>query len=242
MSAPTSRLLVFGATGYTGQSVVTLARQRKLETHAHLRPDSPSAERLLPHFEALDVKTHRVQWTPRSIAELIRSVEPTHVFSLLGTTKKKAAAHDNADYAAVDVGMTLMVVDAVAAMPKPARLVYLSSYGVNAKARGAYLKARWAVESRIRDQSRGPLKNWVIAQPSLITGPDRKEARPGERIAATVVDNLLGVLGHLGGASLRERYASMTGRELAAGLLHHGLDHHADMRTVDAAELRDPNA
>ena len=232
--ADAPRLLVFGSTGYTGQGLVTVARTRRLETHAHIRPGSPSAQRLLPRFRAMDVHVHEVSWTPSTVAELVRSVEPTQVFCLLGTTRKKAAASPNADYAAVDVGMTLMVVDAVEGMQQPARLVYLSSMGVHERARGAYLQARWRVESEIRKR----LKNWVIAQPSFISGDDREESRPAERVATRLGDAVLGGLGRLGLGEVRDRYGSLTGREVAAGLLHHAVEFGPDTRTVDASDLR----
>ena len=228
------RLLVFGSTGYTGRALVTVGRTKGLELHAHVRPQSPSAERLLPRYRAMDVLIHEVSWTPPTIAELVRSVAPTHVFCLLGTTRKKAAAHPNSSYADVDVGMTLMVVDAVEAMSAPARLVYLSSTGVHENARGAYLQARWKVEREIRSR----LEDWVIAQPSFISGDDREEPRPSERIATRLGDAVLGGLGRLGLGELRDRYGSLTGRELAAGLLHHALEFGPDTRTVDAADLR----
>lgn len=229
------RLLVFGASGYTGQSVVTLGRASGHEVHAHLRPGSPSAENLRPPWAAMDVHIHEVAWTAPTITELVRATAPTHVFCLLGTTRKKAAAAGSgAGYAEVDVGMTMMVVDAVAASKPAARLVYLSSMGVHAKARGAYLQARWQVEEQIRTR----LRNWVIAQPSFITGDDRGESRPGERIAAKVADPILSAMGMLGLREVRDRYASVTGRQLAAGLLHHALDATNDTRTVDAADLR----
>ena len=234
MSGSDARLLVFGSTGYTGQGVVTLACRRKLEVHAHIRPGSPSASTLRPQYEAMGVQLQEVAWTPATIAELVREVAPTHVFCLLGTTRKKAASEEGADYAAVDVGMTLMALDAVEASERPARFVYLSSAGVHEGARGAYLKARWQVEREIRTR----LRNWVIAQPSFISGEDRAESRPGERIGARVGDAILKSLGAVGWSGLRDRYASMTGRELGAGLLHHALDFGPDRRTVDAADLR----
>jgi nucleoside-diphosphate-sugar epimerase len=232
--ADAPRLLVFGSTGYTGQGLVTVARKRGLETHAHVRPNSPSAERLLPRYRAMDVQIHEVAWTPATIAELVRSVEPTHVFCLLGTTRKKAAANPNSDYAAVDVGMTLMVVDAVEAMERPARLVYLSATGVREGVRGAYAKARWQVERELRSR----MRDWVIARPSFISGDDREESRPAERIATRLGDAMLNGLGRVGLGEIRDRFGSLTGRELGAGLLYHALEFGPDTRTVDAADLR----
>jgi len=44
---------------------------------------------------------------------------------------------------------------------------------------------------------------YLIARPFFITGPDRRESRPGERIAAKVTDKVLGLAGHLGATALR---------------------------------------
>lgn len=235
MDPNAKRLLVFGASGYTGQALVAHARREGNETHAHFRPNSPRAQRLLPQFEALQASCHSVAWTAPTIAELIHSVAPTHVFCLLGTTKKKAAASgEDASYASVDVGMTLMVLEAVATSSEPARFIYLSAAGVNAKARGAYLKARWEVEHVIRQR----LSNWVIARPSFITGPDRAESRPGERVGALVSDGLLGFAGAMGFRGLQEQWGSLRGTELASGLVHHAMASERDSRTVDSADLR----
>jgi nucleoside-diphosphate-sugar epimerase len=229
------RLLVFGATGYTGQALITKARARGLDTHAHLRPESPSAQRLLPRFDALGASCHIVEWSPSSIAELVRELAPSHVFCLLGTTRKKAAeGGEGATYAAVDVGMTLMALEGVAAMTPAARFVYLSAAGTGPKARGAYMRARWEVEQQVRAR----LDNWVIARPSFISGPDRAESRPGERFGAAIGNAALGLAGALGMGALRDRWASLSGAELASGLLHHALAATSDQRTVDASDLR----
>ena len=231
------RLLIFGATGYTGRALVALARTQGHETHAHLRPNSPNAARQVPSFKAIGATCHTVAWSPPTIAELVRAVAPTHVFCLLGTTKKKTAAHgEAASYASVDVGMTLMAVQAVADSSTPARLIYLSSAGVGPRARGDYLKARWQVESTIHEQ----LSSWVIARPSFISGPDRQESRPGERIGAVLSDGLLSVAGRLGLGAMRDQWSSLSASQLAAGLLHHAMASGDDTRTVDAAQLRQP--
>ena len=130
--------------------------------------------------------------------------------------------------------MTLMVLEAVASHTQPARFIYLSAAGVGPKARGAYLKARWEVERVIRQR----LSNWVIARPSFITGPDRAESRPGERLGALVSDGLLGFAGAIGFRGLQEQWGSLRGTQLASGLIHHAMASERDSRTVDSADLR----
>jgi hypothetical protein len=79
---------------------------------------------------------------------------------------------------------------------------------------------------------------YVIARPSFITGPDRRESRPGERIAAKVTDRVLALAGHLGAASLRDRYVSMSARTLARALVAFAFDEAESELVVETEELR----
>ena len=78
---------------------------------------------------------------------------------------------------------------------------------------------------------------YTIARPSFITGPGRDETRPLERVGAAagnVAGFLLRVVGaNRLGASLR----SMTGRELAEGLVRHAFDPSSENAVVSTAEL-----
>ena len=236
------RLMVFGATGYTGRHVVQQAAAAGLPTVAHIRPDSPSGERWAAQFEAAGAVVDRSPWEPAAIADSLRRHAIDVAFALLGTTSKKAsdaaARGGDASYDAVDVGMSLMVLEGLEALaaqrPKPPRMVYLSALGVSETARGAYLRARWEVESRLHRSS----IEWVIARPSFITGPDRGESRPMERIGAAVSDALLNASRWLGATKVHDRFASLSGHDLAAGLLEHGLDRGAVRRTIEADALR----
>ncbi|MCA9622750.1 MAG: hypothetical protein KC731_27210 [Myxococcales bacterium] len=130
----------------------------------------------------------------------------------------------------------MKLLEASAALePKP-RFVYLSSAGVPAREprRGSYLWARFAVEQALRE---GDVP-YTIARPSIITGPDRDDARPGERAAAVVVDGTLGLLEVLGGKRLAARYRSTTNEVLAGALLRLALDPAASGTTVESEGLR----
>ena len=119
-------------------------------------------------------------------------------------------------YEAVDYGLTAMLIDAAALLTPPPRFVYLSAAGVTPHARNAYLAARARVEAKLAASS----LTHVIARPGLITGDDRDEARTGERVGAVVMQGL-SALGRVAGfgRALHRRYATMTGAQLAAGLL-----------------------
>ncbi len=172
-----------------------------------------------------------------ALAEALQTCAPDVVFSLLGTTQARAreAARtgQKADYEAVDVGLSLMLLEAAATLPKRPRFVYLSSIGAGPGARGAYLQARARVEAAVQT-SHVP---WTIARPSFITGPDRDERRPMERVGATVSDAVLGLFGALGARKLAARWASTTNTALAAALVDAALDPAAAGRILESEEL-----
>ena len=60
----------------------------------------------------------------------------------------------------------------------------------------------------------------------------------GERWAACVGDAALGLLAGLGASSVADRYRSVTGEQLARGLVALALDPGAAGHTLDAAGLR----
>ena len=59
----------------------------------------------------------------------------------------------------------------------------------------------------------------VIAQPGFITGSDRPESRPMERFGAVLADGALTALASVGLRGPHARWASMSGADLATGLL-----------------------
>ena len=117
------------------------------------------------------------------------------------------------NYEAVDYGLTAMLIEASLAMNERPRFVYLSAVGVQKESSSAYYQARAKVEARLESTE---LES-VVARPSFILG-ERDDARPGEQFGAPVLDTLLGIAGFLGARSMTEKYRSMSGDELAAGL------------------------
>lgn len=232
-------LLVFGATGYTGRHVVRDARSRGLRTVAHLRPGSPRSQSVGRQLEAQGAELAEVPWVEADIGALVERVRPTHVFALLGITRsgaKKEAARtgETPTYAQVDSGYSRWVVDAAAALQPAARVIYLSSLGADAPRGNAYLAARHAVEQHIFAGS----APYTVVRPSFISGADRDESRPMERVGSVVADAGLGLLGVLGAPTLRDRYATVSGAELGRCLVTAALRPAFAGRVVDMVDLR----
>ena len=78
---------------------------------------------------------------------------------------------------------------------------------------------------------------YTIAQPSLITGPDREESRPMEDLAAWLSKGILGAARMLGGRSLHDRYQTLDAGMLARGLIHGGLHPSGANQTLQTDEL-----
>lgn len=229
---------VAGATGYTGREVVRELAERGVRTLAHVRPDSPRLDAWRERFGALGAEVDTTPWTHDAMAARMAELAPTHVFALLGTTLKRArraAAEGRVeDYEAVDFGLTKLLLDAVRDSGLRPRFVYLSSAGASPRARGAYMQVRWRVEEALRDSG----LPYTIARPSFITGPDRDETRPGERIGAAVADGLLSVATMFGGRRLAARYRSTSNTALARALVARALDPAAENAVLESEELR----
>lgn len=204
---------------------------------AHVRPDSPRASDWRARFEAQGAEVDTTAWDPAALAGRLVELAPTHVFALFGTTRARARAEGRrpADaYRAVDVELTRALCAAAAACPAPPRLVYLSSMGASAGARGAYLRARWEAEELVRASG----LPYTIARPSLVTGPDRDEARPLERYSAALARPLARLLSRCGAPHWGARLAPTDARELAHGLVHAAFNYTTINRVLEAEELR----
>jgi nucleoside-diphosphate-sugar epimerase len=215
---------VGGATGYVGRSVVEELRRGGARTIGHVRPDSPKVGEWRARWEAEGVEVDTTAWDDEAMAARFAELRPTHVFALLGTTARRAKGEGRTAidaYEAIDYGLTMILVRAAEAAPSRPRVVYLSAAGLREEEpSNAYMNVRWRVEKELRERA----LPFTIVRPSFITGDDRDESRPAERIGAAVADGLLAVVGALGGARTRDRYASMTGRELARGIVRVALD------------------
>ena len=229
---------VAGATGYTGREVVRVLLARGVRTVAHVRPDSARAEAWRQRFESEGAAVDVTPWVDADIARTLSALQPTHVFSLLGTTRARrresASRGTDESYEAIDYGLTAMLIRAAVASGSQPRFVYLSALGVREHVTNPYLLARWRAEALLRASG----LPYTIARPSFITGPDRDESRPLERVGATVVDVAAGVARLFGAQRLAGSVRSMTGSELAAGLVRQAFDAAAENATVGTEELR----
>ncbi len=208
---------VAGSTGYVGQAVVHALRERGIATHAHARPNSGRAEQLRPSFEAQGAALVEASWEPASLGEALSTCGATHVFCLIGTTRKQASAEGESGdiYDRIDKRLAIMLANACGELEPSARYIYLSSVGASVAASSKYLQARGHAEAAIQ----GLGLSSIIARPSFITGPDRSESRPGERIGATLADGALGLVGLLGASKARKKYSSTTASDLATRLV-----------------------
>lgn len=232
-------LFLAGATGYTGQALARLASAQGHRVIAHVRPASRDGELHARRFQEQGAEVDRSPWDAEAMSAALAHHAPDVVFGLLGTTRARGKAAASAGgppetYESVDRDLTLLLLRAAEGLSRPPRFVYLSSLGAQAPRGNAYLRARFEVEQALRASA----LPWTIARPSFISGPDRPEDRPGERIGAQVADVALGALAMLGARSLQDRYGRMDADTLARGLLRVALDPAMAGRVLEAADLR----
>ena len=226
---------VAGATGYTGRHVVAGLRRRGVNVVAHVRPDSTALASWRERLEAFGATVDVTPWEHAPMRATLAALRPDFVFALLGTTRRRAAMEGiDAPYERIDYGLTALLRAAAESAGSAPRFVYLSAIGAREGTGNAYLAVRGRLERELHEGS----LPWLIARPAFITGADRDEVRVGERVAAVVTDGLLSVSAMLGLRSLRDRFASLTGRELADGLVALALEDRAGRVEADAHALR----
>jgi uncharacterized protein YbjT (DUF2867 family) len=238
---PTGPVFVAGATGYTGREVVRQCAERGLETYAHVRPDSANVDRWRREFEAAGAPVDQTAWELGAMKARLEALQPRWVFALLGTTAKRGKRGSGSavadTYEAVDYGLSILLLEAAVACGSRPRFVYLSALGAEGRPINAYMDVRKRVEAALR----GSGLPYVIARPAFVTGSDREESRPAERIAARVADGVLGLARKLGASGIAEKYGSITGKQLAHAMivLADEADAGARMQVVaEAGELR----
>lgn len=226
------RAFVAGATGLTGREVVSQLAAAGQDVVAHVRPDSSRLDEWTARFGELGARVDSTPWDLKAMSGTLTELAPTQVYSLLGTTRKRAAADKAAGrasgYEAIDYGLSALLLKAAAACGASPRFVYLSSMGVKSGATGAYLQVRWRLEQELTAAG----IPWTAARPSFIIG-DRDEARAGESVGASLGDGLLGLFGALGAKKLAARYKSIDGPGLAAALIRIAADPAAKNQVVE---------
>ena len=222
------RAWVFGASGLTGQAIVKSLRKAGIETCAHIRPNSSSYPHVAPDFEACGAEIHVLPWDSHAIGRAFERQPPQFVFLALGTTKARARA-DGEGYMEVDYGYTKLVIDKVLTEHPSSKLIYISAIPGGAS---AYFRVRTQIEAMLLESG----ANVLIARPSLIIG-DRLDERPWERRAAWLMDGFLSGLRGLGLGSASDKFRSMTGETLGAGVVQLCLES-SETVVAEVAEIR----
>jgi uncharacterized protein YbjT (DUF2867 family) len=230
---------IVGATGYTGRHVTERLAREGVRAVAHVRPDSPALGAWTARFAAAGAEADATPWTDDAMARTMARLRPDVVFALLGTTRARAARDERATGAAagydeVDYGLTAMLLHAVLAAALRPRFVYLSSIGALATSRNPYL----AVRGRFERELQASGLPYLIVRPSFISGSDRDERRVAERVGSIVTDALLRAAAALGGHTLHDRWATLSGSALAAGMVRLALDAPGGATIADAADVR----
>ena len=172
---------IAGATGYTGKALVRELLSRGVDVHAHIRPGSSSLPDAKHAFEEQGAHVDLTPWEADEMAATLGELQPTHVFFVIGTTKKRMKQEPgDSSYEAVDYGLAKLLLDACSACESEPVFVYLSAQGVSEGASTAYYRARWRAEEAVRDSG----LSYVIARPGFISGSDRDESRPMERLGS----------------------------------------------------------
>ena len=236
-----ARCFVAGATGFTGRAVVQQLCAAGEVVAAHIRPGSSSLERYAPVFEAQGAEVDTTPWSLPELSARLQAFAPTHVFCLIGTTKARMRALERqggqaaaAGYDAVDFGLTAMLVQASEAVEVRPRFIYLSAMGVSPRALNAYMAARWRAEEAVRHSA----LPFTIIRPGLITGPNREDDRPAERLTGALMGGVFGAARKVGLGRLADQYAPTDDAELAAGIIHHALNPASPSDIIEQHRLR----
>jgi hypothetical protein len=239
------RFLIIGATGYTGQAVVRLLRENDIHTVAHIRPDSPRREEITETLSSLGVVVDTSSWSEAALSKMLLRHKPTHIFSLLGTTKSRAKSAaqkgGSATYQDIDRDLSLLLLKSIeeanTQRSEPQiqpKYTFLSSMGVTQKTKNPYLRARADVERQVKASA----IPWIIVQPSFISGADRSDFRPLERFGFVVCDGLLSSMKLLGIKKPHQLYGTLNADQLAQGLIGSALDESIVNQTLNIFEIR----
>ena len=232
-------MFVAGATGYTGREVVRECTSRGLRTVAHVRPDSPRLGEWRSRFESLGAEIDTSPWELPALRAALEELQPAHVYALIGTTKSRGKKGGSGSavtdtYEAVDYGLSVLLLEAAVACGSSPRFIYLSAMGAEGRPVNAYMGVRKRVEAAVR----GSGLPFMFARPGFISGEDRDELRMGERVGARVFDASLSLLAKLGAKQTAARYASLTGAQLARGMVELATTHDEPELIAETEQLR----
>lgn len=231
-----STAFVAGATGYTGREVVAELRRRGVETVAHVRPGSASFDTWSARFATIGATVDATPWEADATARTLARLRPDFLFALLGTTRHRAAKESLDDpYERIDYGLTDQLRRGAEAAGAATRFVYLSAIGANEGSGNKYVAVRGRMERELRE---GALP-YLIARPAFVSGADREESRPTERVFAVATDVLLGGLALAGIRGPRDRYGTLTGHQLATAMVELALRYRNGRAVATVHDLRE---
>jgi uncharacterized protein YbjT (DUF2867 family) len=212
---------VAGATGYTGRALVPALRDAGWDVVAHVRPDSSRLAFFASEFGAVGAEVDVTAWDVAAFTARFTALKPTAVFALLGTTRARSRREGKAgvdpannSYEAVDYRLNRILLDAAVEAGNHPRFLYLSAVGAES-AGGAYMAVRRRLEGEIRASG----LPCTLVRPSFISGDDREDSRPAERVAARLSGGLFRALAAVGVSGPRDRWSPMTAAELADAMV-----------------------
>lgn len=194
-----------------GRAVVARVRAPGSRVHAHARPDSPQIEPRQTQFLGIGAAVETTTSELGAMTEALRRSGAPQRFARLAMTRARARGAAPADEH-VELGLTLMLLEAAVAAGNRPRFVDLSAAGVHGPHDGnAYMRARGRVEAAVQASGR-PSRSLDRRSSSAL---DRDETRPIERAGAAVTDATLGLFG-ASRLRARYRYRSTSNTVLAA--------------------------
>jgi len=194
MQQPT-RILVVGASGFCGNGVLdTLAKDSSMNVWAHVRPESNSLESMKTRCTNLG---HSLLVCPiEDLPAQIETIQPQIIGSFIGTTKKKMKP-EGLSYEDVDYGINQLLISAAKTLEHQPLFIYTSSMGVEWHKWSPYLKARYLVETDLKDSN----LPHIILRPGILSGPTRTEHRPLEHLGAVFSTGLATIADSIGWVS-----------------------------------------
>lgn len=147
---------VAGATGITGREVVASLADRGVETLAHIRPDSPYVEEWIEYFRQVGSGVDRTAWDQELFSQRMVEVRPSLVFCLLGSSDRRIHGDGSVkanpfvdSYAAVDLGLTSMLVRACSSAGGEMRFVLASAIDAREGSKDEFLSAKAKAEDML---------------------------------------------------------------------------------------------
>lgn len=167
--------LIAGATGLTGQSLVSLLTKTDYYNSLHIIGRRPYG------FEHAKIKSYVADF--ENILDFKPEGMINDVYICLGTTMKKAGSKE--EFRKVDYGYVTQIGE-WAKNHNVERLAVISSIGASSSSKNYYLKAKGDMEDFLAGLN---LPRLVILRPSLLLGK-REEFRLAEKVSSVVLKPL----------------------------------------------------